>query len=177
LHPTITCCAVRASDPTKLGRRLLCDTFVSGVNPHRDKTPEWWIPQLLSCGVLHPREPFIVMARREAHRWVLRLVGLKEDPTGPLSSARSPRDLRQQLERTFGCTKIGKTQRLICQDHAYQRDPRKIMPFGDHLGPHQNVERTFSKSTQDPVRFRTRGRISVEPTYPRRREGRREGIL
>ena len=71
---------------------------------------------------------------------MIRRKGLNNDPSLRLPPPRSARHLAQELKGSFRRPEVGKIQREICQEDTHQRDPGNVMTFGDHLGPHENLD-------------------------------------
>ena len=72
-----------------------------------------------------------------------------------LPASRAPRDLGQQLESTFRRTKIRKTQSCVGPNHPDQRDSVDVMPLGNHLRAHQQIEFAFVERIQSPLKVLT----------------------
>ena len=77
---------------------------------------------------------------------VFRLISLDHHLTRLISPAGAPGRLGQQLKRPLPGTVIILVQRQIRCQNTDQRYIRKIMPFHDHLGSHQNIRPFISKS-------------------------------
>jgi hypothetical protein len=59
---------------------------------------------------------------------------------GPVSASRAPDDLGEELKRPFGRSKIRQPQTHVRRHDADERDAGKVVPFGDHLGPDEDVD-------------------------------------
>ncbi len=79
------------------------------------------------------------MGNGKFYRRMIGVVRLKNDCPGPLSPARSPGHLRQDLKCSFSRAKVGNPEHVIGGENADQRNPRQIMSLGHHLGPDENV--------------------------------------
>ena len=80
------------------------------------------------------------MAARVTQRVMRGVEGLNDDAPRRPSSSAPPRHLRQHLKRFFRGAEVRHIQRCIGGDNAHQGDGRKIVPLGDHLRPHQDVD-------------------------------------
>ncbi len=67
-------------------------------------------------------------------------VALEDDLAGQIGAACSPRDLGEQLKRALGGSEVGKAQAHVGVHDADQSHLGKVVPFGDHLRPHQDVD-------------------------------------
>ncbi len=98
-----------------------------------------WIAVIAPCLDLGCVELVIVVARGRIDTKVLRIEGLDDDAPGLCPASRAPGDLCEQRKGAFGGGKVGQVQRDIRLDHAHQRYPRQVKPFGDHLRADENV--------------------------------------
>ena len=57
-----------------------------------------------------------------------------------VAAASPARNLGEQLKGALAGAKLGQAETDVRGNHADQRDPRKIVPFGDHLRADQHVD-------------------------------------
>ena len=69
---------------------------------------------------------------------MLRIVRLQKDLARRIRAAGAARDLREQLERTFGRAVVRELEHRVGGDNADHRHVRKVEALGDHLGAYQN---------------------------------------
>jgi len=71
---------------------------------------------------------------------VVRIEGLDDHPPGMLAPPSPSGNLGQKLEGPLRGAKIREIQGDVRQDDAYEGDLGKVMPFGDHLRAHDDVD-------------------------------------
>ncbi len=112
-------------------------------------------------------ERLVVLGHRLLQQRVLRLEGLDHHAPGPLAAPGATRDLRQQLERPLGRAEVGQPQRLVRRQHADERDPREVVPLGDHLRADEHVDLSTIELAQQLLvgRLPTQ-RVPIHPGNP-----------
>src|SRR5687768_12568227 len=70
---------------------------------------------------------------------MFRVVGLDENAARKIAAPGSSGDLRQDLKRAFGGSKIREAQSDVYRDHADQRYVVKIVALREHLCSHQHI--------------------------------------
>ena len=90
---------------------------------------------------------------------------------GQLAPTGTARHLRQQLESAFGSAKVRQSQNRIGREHPHQRHSLKVVPFGDHLRAHQDVQLAPHEPPQNSLRLTSPGGgVAVQPRHPCGRE-------
>ena len=78
-----------------------------------------------------------------------RLKALHHDHALELTAARAAGDLGEQLERTFGGTKVWQLQGKVGVDDADQRHAREVEALGNHLRAEEHIIFTRPKIRED----------------------------
>src|ERR1700677_2313837 len=84
-----------------------------------------------------------VVAGGILHRIMVLKISLQNYFTGRLAAAGTAGDLREQLKGALGGAEVRQSQGAVGTDHADQGDAVNVVPLGDHLRAHQQIEFTF----------------------------------
>ena len=85
------------------------------------------------------RDAYVVVLERGPNRIVTRMVGLDHHFPRPITAAGPTGELRDQGIGALDGAKIRKAEVGVGEEHRRQRNPRKVMAFGDHLGADQDL--------------------------------------
>src|SRR5437763_486872 len=91
------------------------------------------VAMILSMPNFFVIEAAIVLRRCMPQGVMMRMIGLNQDASGQVPTARASGDLGDQLKGTLGRAKIRQSQACIDRDHAHKRDIRKVMSLCQHL--------------------------------------------
>ena len=102
---------------------------------------------------------------------MLRVIRFHQDFAGKFAATRASGYLREQLEGSFGCSKIRPTQREIRSNHANQSDSLKIVALCDHLRSDQHVQFAVRERAEHLLVFALGANgVAIEPCDARSRE-------
>jgi hypothetical protein len=88
---------------------------------------------------------------------------LHNDPSGAITAAGASGNLGNELKGAFWSTEVRQHQTGIYGNNTNQRDIGKIMPFGNHLCPNEDVEAAGGKIVKNALESTTPPRrIAVE---------------
>ena len=143
-------------------------SLIRALDEHRHKMRARRILQKCAIRDFFPIESLIILRRRGKHAIVLRIVSLNDHVAAKTPASRSPRRLRQQLERSFARPVVVGVKRQIRRQNADQRHIRKIMSFDDHLRSDENLGFPIGKRTQNLlVTVLALCGVGVHPKHPR----------
>src|SRR5262249_57002728 len=112
----------------------------SRLRAKQSEVPERREPQSAALGKQRLGEVIVVMPSKRDEQGVLRKVGLHQYFPTQFPASCPPRDLFEQRKQTLGGAKVCAVERVVCTENADQRQPRKIVTFGEHLGANQDVD-------------------------------------
>ena len=77
--------------------------------------------------------------------------------------------LHQQTKEPLRCAKVARKKRAIGVDGSHQGDAPEVMPFGNHLRSHQNIDITgmYRGKLGLQAAFEARG-VGINPRHPHR---------
>jgi hypothetical protein len=151
--------------------------FGAGVDAHRHQPRERWVADLLSIADLFVVKGFVVVLGGEANCRMIGLEGLQDDSASGVRTTCATGDLSEELEGSFGRSKIWEGEALIGKRDADQGDCGDVVPFGDHLGAHQHVDLATTQPIEDRLDAIPRRGVAVEPSHPGFRETLFDGPL
>src|SRR5207248_7658105 len=79
--------------------------------------------------------------------------GLQNDFSRNLSSSGAARHLRQKLKGAFGGAKIWKSESKVRSYNTHQGHSVNVVPFGNHLCAHQQVDLACMKLIQGTLKI------------------------
>src|SRR5438445_7087334 len=85
------------------------------------------------------KERNIILGRSHLNGIVFGVIALHDHFSRQSTASRTPRHLGQELKCSLRRAKIRKTQLRIGGGNSNQSDTMKVVSFGNHLRPHQNV--------------------------------------
>ena len=91
------------------------------------------------------------------------LVGLQDHLAGGVGSPRAARDLGEQLEGALRGAKVREGEALVGERDADERHGGNVVPLGDHLSTHQDVDLSSSQAIEHRLHALTGSRVTVEP--------------
>src|SRR5262249_15761186 len=99
--------------------------------PHQQQRQggKWWISMITPMPNFFRIESLIVLRRRVFQGVVMRMIGLDQNPSGPVSATGTSGNLRNQLEGPFRRAKIRQCQTGVDGNHADQGHVREVMTF------------------------------------------------
>ena len=102
---------------------------------------------------------------------VIRMVGLNQHLSGPITSSRPTGNLGDQLKRSFRCAKVRQRQPCIHRNYADQCDVGEIVALGQHLRADEHIEFPFAEVKQRLLKHAAaRGRVAVNAGDTQSRE-------
>ncbi len=117
--------------------------------PQVDQTDKWRVVHLPAQFKLLLEESGVVLPLGHLDTIVGWVIGLNEHFSRQVAPSRPPGDLGEELEGTLGGPKIGEVQGEVCGQNTDQGNPGKVMPFGDHLGSHEEIHLSPSEPAKD----------------------------
>src|SRR5690606_5911234 len=96
-------------------------------------------PRIEFCA--HKSADVVIFCSEE--RGMIRSSGLDEHLSGSVMATRAACDLHEELKGSLSGAKVRHAESSVGVQDTDQRHARKIMPFGDHLRPHQNIDFTL----------------------------------
>jgi len=117
-------------------------------------------------------EPAVVVRRQCLVDRMIGKVGLHDDSAREIGASGATRDLHQQRDKPFGCTKVGAVERIVGAEHADERKPGEVVSLGEHLRAHENIDfagmnagyaQFFTATHHKPARMTTRVAALVAP--------------
>ena len=123
-------------------------------------------------------EPFIVLLRGEPDGVMLREEGLDQDATRGVASASASRRLREELKGTLGGAKVGQGEPQVRGNHAHQRHAGEIVPLGDELRAHQDVDLSPAEGGKNSLELPSAPRhVAIQTLHSRAWEKLRKLLL
>src|SRR3989304_1830439 len=104
------------------------------------QTAERRVVQIAAKFYLRSKEGLVVVSNDIRESVMVWSVGLDDDPAGLLTPSGPSCYLAQELKSSLHGPEVGKVQGEIGENRSYQRHSRYVVPFGDHLRPHENVD-------------------------------------
>src|SRR5207237_7223952 len=93
---------------------------------------------------------------------VLGKISLQNHFAGNAAPPSASGNLREQLKRSLGSTKIGEPQRKVRAHYSNQRHAVHVVALGDHLCAYQQINLPGMKSAQHPLEIAaTADRVAV----------------
>ena len=133
------------------------------------------VGQCCARGIMHQapeahflgEEAFVVLLGGESNGVVLGKERLHQDAPRGIATPGAPRRLGKKLERALGGAEVRQTQPDIGRDGTDQCDSRKVVPFGDQLRPHQDVNLALAEIVKHFAEVPTTPRsVAVQSLHP-----------
>ena len=140
-----------AADPTRclplqqlrrLQQELQRQIPPGGFRPQQQEVAEGGQPAAAALGQQLPRERPVTLRHQVTQGRVLRMETLYHDRAGALGATCAAGNLHQQLAEVFLRAKVGTEKPAVGVEHRHQRNTRKVMPLGQHLGADQDAGHT-----------------------------------
>ncbi len=91
-----------------------------------------------------------IVVARKAHRRVVGVVGLDEDPPRTVAASGPAGNLGQELKRPLARAKVRQVEERVGGDDAGEGDPGKVVALGDHLGPDEDLGISGGEGSEGP---------------------------
>ncbi len=106
---------------------------------------------------------------------VLGAVGLDHNVSRAGAAPGPSCDLRQQLEGPLRRAEVREVEPQVRADHAHQRHVGEVVPLGDHLRPHEEIDLAAAHLGQD--RAQAASGVAVQPRHARLWEALQQPLL
>ena len=117
-----------------------------------------------ALGKRHAGKALVVVIAYPFEIRILGMVGLNQHLAGLVGAAGATGHLYDLLEKVLGGAEIQAEQSLVHVEHAHQRDVRKVVPFGQHLGTDQQPGVPAAYHVTHPLEFAAPGRaVTIDP--------------
>ena len=108
----------------------------------------------------------VIAAEQKVQQWVVRMAALDQHPAGDLLTAGAPGHLQDQLAGMLRAAEVGTEKAAIGIKNHCQRQVRKMVPLGQHLGADQNRWRAAMHLLQRCIQAAlAAGAVAVDPDH------------
>jgi hypothetical protein len=141
-------CEPPVSDPSRQTNKLERGRRPERLGSKQRKTDKRGATRQSALIQLGRYKPTVVVTDQTRKRNILRISSLNQHLARPISAACPARYLSQLLIEPLGSSEINTVEPAVCIQNADQRHGRKIVPLGDQLSAHQNIDRPLTHPVQ-----------------------------
>src|SRR5215216_4376526 len=121
---------------------------------------------------------FIVLCARVSQSIVVRMISLNQHSSRPIATTSPPRNLRDELKRSFRRSEIRQRQPRINRNDTHQSHIRKVMSLRQHLRADKRIDASRAEVNQRLLKhFPSRRGVTIDSRDPQGREQKPEHLL